>query len=69
MTKINYSNLPDSALLRASQLVHVVPFSEVTLWRRAKAGTFPQPIRLEGRITAWRWSDVREWLEQQGEQA
>lgn len=62
---VNYRDLPDSALLRLSQVLNLVPFSGPTVWRRVKSGDFPQPIRLEGRITAWKWGDVRNWLESQ----
>ena len=60
-----------SALLRESQLVQSpkrphgtapLPFSSATLWRMAKAGTFPKPIKLAQRVTAWRVGDVRAWL-------
>lgn len=68
-TPIDYSALPDDALLRQKQLTPIVPFSGPTLWRRVKAGTFPSPVRLEGRITAWRWRHVREWLQAQGRAA
>ena len=61
----NYRDLPDSALLRLVQVLDLVPFSGPTVWRRVKTGDFPQPVRLEGRITAWRWGDVRAWLEAQ----
>jgi len=64
----DYANLPDSALLRIRELIPLVPFTECTVWRRVKAETFPAPVRLpEGRITAWRWGDVRQWLEEQAQ--
>lgn len=61
-----FTSLPDVALLRLSQVLQLVPYSGPTVWRRVKSGDFPQPIRLEGRITAWRYGDVRAWLEAQG---
>ncbi len=66
-----FDHLPDSALLRESQLVQSpkrphgtapLPFSAATLWRMAKAGTFPKPIRLAQRVTAWKVGEVRAWL-------
>lgn len=63
------SVLPDEALLRERQLLNgIVPFSSPTLWRRVKAGRFPQPIRID-RMKCWRWGDVRQWLEAQGKGA
>jgi len=66
----DFDALPDSALIRQAQLLGgILPFKSATLWRRVKAGQFPQPIRLpEGRITAWRVGDVRAWLEEQRRQ-
>lgn len=64
---IHYETLPADALLRERELLPVLPYSAPTLWRRVKSGDFPQPTRLEGRITCWRWGDVRTWLEAQGQ--
>lgn len=63
--------MPDNAYVREAQLVQsgrrpkstaLLPFSAPTLWRKVKAGTFPRPIKLSERITAWRVGDVRNWL-------
>ena len=32
-----------------------------TIYRKMKAGTFPQPVRIGRRHVAWRESDVAEW--------
>ena len=66
-TQIQFQNLPDSALLREKEMIPLLPWSAPTLWRRVKSGSFPQPIRLEGRITCWRWGDVRQWLDAQAQ--
>jgi len=49
--------------LREKNLVaeRFIPFSRATLWRRVGEGKFPQPIRMHGRITAWRQSEVVAW--------
>ena len=66
-----FDHLPDSALLRETDLVRSpkrpnatapLPFSAATLWRMAKAGTFPKPIKLAQRVTAWKVGDVRAWM-------
>lgn len=63
--------LPAAGFVRLAQLVHdprqphkaaPLPFSKATLWRMVNAGTFPAPIKLSERITAWRVEDVREWI-------
>jgi prophage regulatory protein len=68
-SNVDYKNLPDIAMVRERQLIPVLPFTSPTLWRRVRSGEFPQPVRLPGRITAWRWGDVRQWLESQGRAA
>lgn len=64
-----FDQLPHSALLRQAQLVRSaknplapLPFSAPTLWRMVKAGTFPAPVKLSARVTAWKCGDVREWM-------
>ena len=68
----NFDALPDSAFIRESQLVQSpkrpdtpapLPFSAPTLWRKVKAGTFPKPVKLSERVTAWKVGDVRAWIE------
>ena len=67
----NFDTLPDSAFIRESQLVQSpkrpetqapLPFSAPTLWRKVKAGTFPKPVKLSDRVTAWKVGDVRAWI-------
>jgi predicted DNA-binding transcriptional regulator AlpA len=69
-----FDALSDSAFLRLSQLVQspkrcnsmgLLPFSAPTLWRKVKAGTFPQPLKIAPRVTCWRVGDIRAWLLQQ----
>lgn len=66
-----FDALPDSALLREARLVPspkrphatpALPFSAATLWRKVRDGSFPKPVRLSERVTAWRVGDVRAWL-------
>jgi prophage regulatory protein len=69
-----FDQLPDSGYVRESQLVQSpkrpatpapLPFSAPTLWRKVKAGTFPKPIRLSERVTAWNVGSVRTWMSAQ----
>jgi len=70
----SFDTLPDSALIREAQLVQspkrpdrpaLLPFSGATLWRKVKAGTFPQPLKLGAKITAFKVGEVRAWLNSQ----
>jgi predicted DNA-binding transcriptional regulator AlpA len=69
-----FDALPDSAFIRESQLVQSpkrpknpapLPFSAPTLWRKVKAGTFPRPVKLSERVTAWNVGSIRDWLNAQ----
>jgi predicted DNA-binding transcriptional regulator AlpA len=58
--------LPETGFLRQPQVLVFVPISRSTLWRRIQAGTFPVPVKLSARVTAWRAEDVRRWIVEQG---
>lgn len=58
--------LPDTGFLRQPQVLSFVPISKSTLWRRVHARTFPEPVKLSERVTAWRAEDIRRWIEKQG---
>jgi prophage regulatory protein len=57
---ITHAPLPAIGYVRQSQLIPAIfPFSSATLWRKVKDGTFPKPVKLGPRITAWRVDDIR----------
>jgi len=60
------TRLPETGFLRQPQVLVFVPISRSTLWRRIQAGTFPGPVKLSARVTAWRAEDVRRWIAEQG---
>lgn len=56
--------LPDVGFIRQAQLIPaIVPFGNATLWRKVKDGTFPAPVKLSPRVTAWGVRQVRQWIE------
>ncbi len=62
--------LPEVGFIRQAQLVPtIVPFSNATLWRKVKDGSFPAPVKLSPRVTAWEVGKVREWIEARTAQA
>ena len=62
----NAITLPAVGFVRQAAILPVLGFSATTLWRRVKQGTFPQPIKLSERVTAWRAEDVHAWMAAQG---
>jgi len=60
------ADLPRIGYAREPQILRVIPWGRSTLWSKAKNGEFPKPVKLSGRITAWRCEDVWAWMEAQG---
>ena len=72
----SFDDLPNSAWVRQSQLVPnrnkpgapvLLPFTAATLWRKVADGTFPKPVKLGSRTTAWNAGAVRAWIAAQQE--
>lgn len=66
-----FDAMPDGGYVREAQLVPSpkrpgiavpLPFSAPTLWRKVREGTFPKPVKLSDRVTAWNVGTVRAWL-------
>ena len=60
---LNIKHLPPQGMSRASQLIPLLPFGSSTLWAWSRDGRFPAPVKLSPTMTAWRNTDVIEWLE------
>ncbi|WP_199102453.1 AlpA family transcriptional regulator [Aquitalea sp. ASV11] len=64
-----YGALPATGFVRLADLRQIIPFSDSTVWRRVRQGTFPAPVKLSERVTAWRAEAIRQWLDEQGQVA
>lgn len=40
-----------------------LPISKSSWWSGVKKGYYPQPVKLGPNITAWRWSDIHNLIE------
>ncbi|MBA2660086.1 MAG: AlpA family phage regulatory protein [Nitrosospira sp.] len=50
--------------IRAKRLAPQLAISEPTLWRWLKKDpTFPKPVKLSARVTAWLIADIQTWLD------
>ncbi len=59
-----FGGLPETGYVRQAQLIpDIIPFSSATLWREVQAGSFPVPVKLSQRVTAWRVEEVRAWMQ------
>ena len=64
------ANLPEVGFIRQAQLIPaIVPFSNATLWRKVNDGTFPAPVKLSPRVTAWDASKIRAWIAERASEA
>ena len=73
-----FDELPDSAYVREAQLVKsskpsnpkrpksppIFPFSSATLWRKVSDGSFPKPVKLSSRVTAWQVGSIRKFIKE-----
>ena len=65
-----FDDLANSGLMRQAQIIpDLIPVSSATWWRGVKTGRFPKPHKLSERITVWRVSDIRKFLETQAQSA
>lgn len=59
---MNFSDLPDEALLRFSEFEQLLPIKRTAWW--AGIGTiYPKPVKL-GKTSAWKVRDIRKLLEE-----
>lgn len=55
---------PSDRFIRQPEVLAMIPFSPATLWRKVTAGHFPAPVKLSSRVTAWRLSEVKKWMDE-----
>lgn len=55
-------DVPD-ALLKVQTVSAATGLSASGIQRKAREGSFPQPVRLGSRCTRWRAADVKGWLQ------
>ncbi|HEX2796682.1 MAG TPA: hypothetical protein VHN38_06325, partial [Immundisolibacter sp.] len=59
--------IADEALLRLPELIAPagpVPYRRTAFLGLVAKGEAPAPALKRPRVTAWRWGDIREWLDQ-----
>lgn len=56
-------------LATTSKKPGLIPASPATIWRWVKSGTFPAPIKLGERVTAWDAQAVDAWIKERAAMA
>ena len=57
--------MEERRFIRQKNLILMIGFSAATLWRKVKNGSFPKPIKLGEKMTAWRIEDITQWMSEQ----
>ena len=50
-------------ILNINEVVKKIGLSTVTIWRRERAGSFPERINLSDRSVGWAESEIEDWLD------
>lgn len=54
--------IPTSGMIRPKRLAELLGVSESTIWRKAKNGTLPRPVKLSERVAAFDAVEINRWL-------
>ena len=57
------ATFPRDGYSRMQQLLPYLPIAKSTVEDWVKIGKFPKPIKLSATVTAWRNSDIHDWLD------
>lgn len=44
------------------ELTQIVGLKVSTIYKHAAKGSFPPPVKITGRASGWRWSEVKQWI-------
>ena len=58
----NFNNLPDAALISATELMALSGRSRTSLWRDVSRGSLSKPKKIGPRSVRWQALDVRQFL-------
>ena len=53
---------PKPAFYRLPDVMRITALSRSTLYRRIAEGRFPAPVHLGGRVSAWGWLALQDWI-------
>ena len=55
------SHLAEPVLIRLPEVMAICALSRSGIYERVKNGTFPAPVKLDGRPSAWIKHEVQQW--------
>ncbi|MBP9033769.1 MAG: AlpA family phage regulatory protein [Pseudomonadales bacterium] len=62
MASTTHQQNPVPALIRISQVHRLTGLSNSAIYRGVQSGTFPRPLKLTERSSAWVETEVLEWI-------
>jgi prophage regulatory protein len=62
--KPNANDLAPHRLIGRKELLALVPYSDVSIWRLERDGLFPRRITIGPNRVAWRLGDVLAWIDE-----
>jgi len=60
--------IPEAGFLRLPQILEFIPVGKSTWWAGVASGRFPKGVKIGANTTAWRAEDIRDLIDQLGEQ-
>jgi len=54
---------PQNRMLKLKEVAQITALSRSSIYLYVKRGTFPAPVKLGERSSAWKESEVRDWLD------
>jgi predicted DNA-binding transcriptional regulator AlpA len=54
--------IEDPVLIRLSTVIAICALSRSSIYEGIKSGTFPAPVKLNGRPSAWIKQEVQHWI-------
>jgi predicted DNA-binding transcriptional regulator AlpA len=49
-------------LMRARDVAALLGIHPITVWKWAKAGRMPSPVKLSANVTVWRRQEIEAWI-------
>lgn len=65
MNKPKTEAAPQRLTVRMKELSEAIGLSPSTIFQYIHDGKFPKPIKINPRVSLWKWSDIEAWLARQ----
>lgn len=56
------NKLPEVGFIRLKEVLTIIPIGKSSWWAGVANGTYPQPVKISKRTTAWAVEDIRDLI-------